>query len=158
MKQMDLLDIAKELRGAMRLGAKKDEPEGNRYIILSDTLVNHAADTLEKHFASLNSCQKKTMMGEIQAERCRQDIKWGEQNHNPIEWLVILMEEVGEASQAAVNGYFGDPTFYEEYRKEVVHVAAVAVAMMESYDRGKHGKEAQTLTTWALSGKEAAKT
>ena len=81
---MNLLDIAKGLREAMRLGTEKDEPEGNRYIVLSDTLANHIADTLEEHLASLNSWtwgprgkggsfQKK--MDEIQAERHRQDIK-----------------------------------------------------------------------------------
>ena len=48
-REMDLLDIARELRQSMRLGADKDEPEGNRYILLSDTLANHIADTLEKH-------------------------------------------------------------------------------------------------------------
>ena len=75
---------------------------------------------------------------EILDERVRQDEKWGTQNHHPIEWLSILGEEVGEANKAALEAYFkgyyssGD---YEDYRKEMIQVAAVAVAMIESYDR-----------------------
>jgi len=36
-------------------------------------------------------------------ERQSQDKKWGPQHHTIAEWLVILMEEVGEAAQAALD-------------------------------------------------------
>jgi hypothetical protein len=39
----------------------------------------------------------------VSVERQRQDAKWGPQHHGPAEWLVILMEEVGEAAQAALQ-------------------------------------------------------
>ena len=77
---------------------------------------------------------------EVKQERCSQEAKWGEQNHHPMEWLAILGEEVGEANKAALEAHFSG---YErtgnldDYRDELVQVAAVAVAMIESLDRGK---------------------
>lgn len=71
---------------------------------------------------------------EIQDERERQDLKWGEQNHSPADYLTILMEEVGEASKAALEAKFGGKDL-KLYRDELVQVAAVAVAMIECYDR-----------------------
>jgi len=70
-------------------------------------------------------------IGEVINERDRQDRKWGIQNHSPMMWLCILSEEVGEASKAVLEN---DP---EGYRKEMVQVAAVAVAALESFDRLK---------------------
>lgn len=78
---------------------------------------------------------------EIQAERQRQDEKWGEQNHKPVVWLSILMEEVGEAAKEAVEArqYFHEN--YDDklrnYRTELIQVAAVCVAMIESLDRNE---------------------
>lgn len=40
----------------------------------------------------------------IQAERQRQERKWGSQHHDPEMWLAILMEEVGEAAKACLEG------------------------------------------------------
>ncbi len=65
----------------------------------------------------------------VQAERDRQDRKWGEQNHHPYKWLSILMEEVGEASKAVLESELVD------YHKELTHVAAVAIAAAESLER-----------------------
>lgn len=75
---------------------------------------------------------------EVLAERRRQDEKWGEQNHQPVEWLMILAEEVGEANKAALEMYF-DHYYdaYRGYREELIQVAAVAIQMIESLDRGK---------------------
>jgi NTP pyrophosphatase (non-canonical NTP hydrolase) len=58
-------------------------------------------------------------------ERGRQDAKWGEQNHDPAYWLAILGEEFGEVCKAVCEGK------QDEYREELVHVAAVAVSMIE---------------------------
>lgn len=83
----------------------------------------------------------KKILLEIEAERSRQDAKWGQQNHKPIEWMPILMEEVGEASKAAVDAHWnnnGDAYLdLLAYREELVQVAAVAVAMIESIDRNE---------------------
>lgn len=66
---------------------------------------------------------------EVARELLRQYDKWGEQNHDTMYWLGILMEEVGEASKAAIE------YDYIAYRTEMVHVAAVAVNMIEAFDR-----------------------
>ena len=80
---------------------------------------------------------------EIQAERNRQGGKWGEQNHHPLEWLAILGEEVGEVNEAALEAHFVgyDRTGnWSDYRKELIQVAAVAVAMVQCYDRNRGGQ------------------
>jgi len=69
------------------------------------------------------------LLANVRAERERQDTKWGEQNHHPFTWLVILLEEVGEAAKAALEGR---PV---EYHKETVQAAAVAIAALESLER-----------------------
>ncbi len=58
-------------------------------------------------------------------ERDRQDQKWGLQDHSLPKWMVILMEEVGELSEAILEK--------KNWRAEVVQVAAVALAMLEQY-------------------------
>lgn len=80
----------------------------------------------------------QAILNKIQVERQRQLEKWGEQNHSPIEWCAILGEEVGEVNKAALEWHFKHPNAdIEEYRKELVQVAAVAVAMLQSLDRNE---------------------
>lgn len=67
---------------------------------------------------------------EVAMERRRQDKKWGVQNHLPEKWMTILLEEVGEAAHGRLENDRAN------YREELVQVAAVAVAMIESIDRG----------------------
>jgi NTP pyrophosphatase (non-canonical NTP hydrolase) len=69
-------------------------------------------------------------------ERDRQDEKWGEQNHDPFTYLVILTEEVGEFAQAALHNRFGGEQS-NRMREEAVQVAAVALAIVECLDRGR---------------------
>lgn len=68
-------------------------------------------------------------MNDVKEERLRQNEKWGEQNHSRLMWCAILTEEVGEVAKAALED---SPS---EYREELVQVAAVAVAAIESHDR-----------------------
>ena len=77
---------------------------------------------------------------EILAERKKQDTKWGEQNHSPIEWLAILGEETGEASKIAVDAHFLG-TQIQNYRKEMIQVAAVVLAAIESFDRNQGNRK-----------------
>ena len=77
---------------------------------------------------------------EVLAERKKQDEKWGIQNHMPEIWMLILGEEVGEAQRAVLeaicpNGNKLDGEWLKEYRKELIQVAAVAIAAIESLDR-----------------------
>lgn len=80
---------------------------------------------------------KEKIIQEILGEREKQDQKWGEQNHNPIEWCAILVEEVGEVSKAALETHFkyDGKNDLSDYRKELIQVAAVALAMIECLDR-----------------------
>ena len=81
------------------------------------------------------------VLGEVAQERTRQDAKWGaNRNHHPFVWLAILGEEVGEANEAALESNFGGTATFEEYRAELVQVAAVAVAAIEALDR-ENGRE-----------------
>ena len=73
----------------------------------------------------------------INQERDRQDAKWGEQNHNLSDWLVILGEEYGEACEASLEVKFGKGNI-ADFRSEIVQVAAVAVAILEYLERN-HG-------------------
>ena len=68
---------------------------------------------------------------EIITERNTQDDKWGEQNHWPDRWMTILGEEYGEACEAILERET------EQYRRELIQVAAVAVAAIECLDRRK---------------------
>ena len=68
---------------------------------------------------------------EIAFERESQDNKWGEQNHHPVYWIAVIAEEHGEAAKKAIEFKF------ENYREELVHLAAVTLAAIESLDRDK---------------------
>lgn len=76
----------------------------------------------------------KSIIGEIIIERGRQDSKFGEQTMPAEDYLMILGEEVGEANKAALEHKFCK-TDSKLYRTEMIQVAAVAIAAIESYDR-----------------------
>lgn len=66
---------------------------------------------------------------DILEERAKQDAKWGNQYfRTPSGWLAILGEEYGEVCEAVLEDWSGG------YRAELVQVAAVAMAAIESYD------------------------
>lgn len=71
----------------------------------------------------------------IGAERRRQVALWGAQEHEPAMWLAILAEEVGEVAKEIAEGRL-DPFHSDDYRTELIHVAAVAAAAIECLDRG----------------------
>lgn len=67
----------------------------------------------------------------IFAERFTQIAKWGVlQNISPTDYLSILMEEVGEVSQAINQHVWGEGTAQSIY-DELVQVGAVTLAMLE---------------------------
>lgn len=69
---------------------------------------------------------------EVSEEREQQDAKWDEQNHTPEHWMIILGEEFGEACESILE------ECDEAYREELIQVAAVAIAAIESLDRYTH--------------------
>lgn len=75
---------------------------------------------------------------EIRAERERQDRKFGEQNHQPIEFMAILAEEIGEANKEIVDAHFGyapKDKCLERARAEFIQVAAMAYQCVEAICR-----------------------
>lgn len=91
-----------------------------------------------------NSENTTFALSEVLDERQRQNEKWGEQNHSPLEWIAILTEEVGEVAKEAHEFHFGvrgTTEMIEEklkmYRKEMAQVAAVAIQAIECLDRQK---------------------
>lgn len=73
-------------------------------------------------------------IAKILRERRRQDDKWGaDRNLFNESWLTILSEEVGEAAKAILE------TDFENLDKEVMQVAAVALAWLENLERRKMG-------------------
>lgn len=82
------------------------------------------------------------ILEQVGEERGRQIAKWGDQSHRSVaEWLLILAEEFGEVSREVNELVFrgGDDTQQRElaarYRKEMVQVAAVAVAAISALDK-----------------------
>ncbi|EPZ4750236.1 MazG-like family protein [Klebsiella pneumoniae] len=81
-----------------------------------------------KHFST-------KAIGSVIAEMSRQDKKWGaDRNQHPFVWQTILSEEVGEFSQAILHDEFGGRKAGTA-REEMVQVAAVALQIIEYYDR-----------------------
>lgn len=77
------------------------------------------------------------ILQEVLQERERQQVKWGEQDHDPAIWLMILGEEVGEVNNAALEHLMGNLPDLSAYREELIQVAAVAVQAVENLDRRK---------------------
>lgn len=69
------------------------------------------------------------IIAEIKKERRNQDKKWGKQNHGPEFWMLILLEEIGEAAKAILEGAALG------YRDEMIQAAAICIAAIESLDR-----------------------
>lgn len=79
---------------------------------------------------------------DVLAERDRQDAKWGEQNHHPMQWLAILSEEVGELAKEVNEHHWREKRdTLAKMRAELVQVAAVAVAWLECLNRGLWASE-----------------
>ena len=77
------------------------------------------------HFGAKNVTK---IFDDITSERKLQLDKWGEQRHDDEFWHLILSEEVGEVAKAILE------EGAVELRKELVSVAAVAVAWVELLD------------------------
>lgn len=78
---------------------------------------------------------KTEALKDVIAEMDKQDAKWGaDRNQHPFLWQVILGEEYGEVCQAMLHDEFGGHAAGTA-REELVQVAAVALQMIEQYDR-----------------------
>ena len=62
----------------------------------------------------------------IESEDLRQLTKWGDQTHDMFRWLAILVEEVGELSEAMLNKAYWQGS-YRSIEEEAAQVATVAI-------------------------------
>lgn len=73
------------------------------------------------------------ILSDICAERRRQDIKWGGPEHDDIhtadQWANFILDHNEQARDA---GFYGPES---DYRNQLVRVAALALAAIESHDR-----------------------
>ncbi|MEG7583607.1 MazG-like family protein [Citrobacter braakii] len=89
-------------------------------------MTNKADTNIHAHRAALR---------DVLEEMQRQDIRWGtDRDQHPFIWGAILGEEVGELNQAFLHDNFGG-THAGTARYEAVQVAAVALQIIEYYDR-----------------------
>ncbi len=65
------------------------------------------------------------VLRQVKKRREKQNEKWGQSSHPLPFWLTILVEEVGEVSEAILAGNT------EEVKDELLDVSAVAVAIIE---------------------------
>lgn len=86
------------------------------------------------HTAVISHNRQSFIWAAIKDECQRQDQIFGEQNHDPFKWLSILLEEVGEVAKA-INECHWSQESAEAIKEELVQVAAVAVAAIESLQR-----------------------
>jgi NTP pyrophosphatase (non-canonical NTP hydrolase) len=80
------------------------------------------------------------VLHDVDAERDKQQLKFGDQQHSLPTWLCILTEEVGELAEAILKDTRSDPwhhgTHSTTVREEALQVAAVAAAIVEYIDEG----------------------
>lgn len=70
----------------------------------------------------------------IWAELSKERLLWGPQNHDPMTWLAIILEELGEAAKAALEAK------WEDYPTELIQAGACIVAAVECFNRNQKGK------------------
>ena len=69
------------------------------------------------------------LLGDIWQERSRQQELWGEQNHDDGKWMIILMEEIGEAAKDLFENRD------KEADVELIQCAAVILSWLEARGR-----------------------
>jgi NTP pyrophosphatase (non-canonical NTP hydrolase) len=115
-----------------------DCPQPTREDCMPDDLNNLLAASLreaqraiaggdQEHADALYESIKK--LRKVGEERARQDERFGvpkERDYTWADWMLVLMEEVGEVAKAIQDGT------RDEIMEEVVDVSAVALAMLEA--------------------------
>lgn len=88
-------------------------------------------DTNDQAFVQKITDKNVPILMEVLQERIKQEKKWGQQSHDPLKWNAILGEEFGEVSKSILE------KDRDNYREELIQVAAVAIAAIECLDRRK---------------------
>lgn len=94
--------------------------------------VNALRESKKKLMATSPSYRREQIYKLIDQERDAQDTKWGDQSANSIlEWHNILVEEELEAAREVNDVHFAHSS-KDDMIKELIQVAAVVVAWLES--------------------------
>lgn len=75
-----------------------------------------------------------TVLELVERERAHQRQTWGKQDHDPLFWLSLIAEELGEANRAIQENLrdgLDKDTALDNYINELSQVAALAVAAIE---------------------------
>ena len=79
-----------------------------------------------------------TVIGDVIAERARQDSEWGgpehDDTHAPLEWVAILIKHVGKVADMALAADQRDAAL-DLIRPRFVKMAAICIAAIEAIDR-----------------------
>lgn len=79
---------------------------------------------------------QRTVLAQVREERRRQDKQWGGPSHDdahvPSDWVSYVGEHLDRAKKSIVQRVLADP---DRYRQNMIEVAALAVAAVESLDR-----------------------
>lgn len=112
-------DVREKLEEAIQYHVEFNKGQHSQHLILVEAL---------EMLRGIETSESIALSNVLYERKC-QDEKWGEQNHVPLKWLAILLEEIGEASKDLLENEL------IKYRDEMVQVAAVALAAVESFDR-----------------------
>lgn len=89
--------------------------------------------------------ETRSALASVISEMDKQDSKWGlDRDQHPYVWQTILTEEVGELAQAILHDDFGG-SHAGTAREEAVQIAAVALQIIEYYDRIEGGRNDNTV-------------
>lgn len=90
--------------------------------------------------------RQRAAIGDVLAERERQDQMWGEQAHHPAYWLAIMGKQVGQFGSAVLQREWWEDkkAAHGIMRHEAVQMAAVGLAIIEAIDRGDMPEELVT--------------
>jgi hypothetical protein len=75
-----------------------------------------------------------TLQNEVYGERQRQELKWGtrtRENAHPVEWLTILLEEIGEVAEEIVKAS-PDQFIVPDIVQEAIELGAKARVILEA--------------------------
>jgi NTP pyrophosphatase (non-canonical NTP hydrolase) len=93
---------------------------------------------------------EQAILEEIQCERLRQDLKFGAQprSFKPTIYLTVLTEELGEVAGSIIE------CDSDNYRVELIQLAAVAVAAIQDFDLGSSTHQIESVCKPILYGKD----
>ena len=82
-----------------------------------------------KHWDAIATHFECVFANEVRTELHQSFTKHGYQTHHPVDWLPVLIEEVGEVARAICEGDS------DGYRAELIQVAAMCAALLYSFDQ-----------------------